>query len=100
MRDNGQGINQRDFKQIFERFRRLHGPDAPGSGIGLPTCKRVVEDGRTDLGGFTDRRRLDLLLSVTQELRIAGSLVFARLNLEDGADEMSAAEEGFFQGEI
>ncbi|HEY1754033.1 MAG TPA: ATP-binding protein [Bryobacteraceae bacterium] len=28
---------------IFEPFKRLHGHNVPGSGIGLATCKRIVD---------------------------------------------------------
>ena len=41
--DNGQGFDPRFAEQIFLPFKRLHGSDAPGSGIGLATCKRVIE---------------------------------------------------------
>jgi PAS domain S-box-containing protein len=41
--DNGQGFEARYALQIFEPFKRLHGSNVPGSGIGLATCKRVVE---------------------------------------------------------
>ncbi len=41
--DNGQGIPPRYQTQIFELFRRLHGQQYPGSGIGLATCKKLVE---------------------------------------------------------
>ncbi len=41
--DNGIGIRAEDIPNIFEMFRRLHGPDLPGSGIGLATCHRIVE---------------------------------------------------------
>jgi light-regulated signal transduction histidine kinase (bacteriophytochrome) len=41
--DNGQGFAPKYAVQIFEPFKRLHGPDIPGSGIGLATCKRIVE---------------------------------------------------------
>ena len=43
VRDNGQGFEMKFASQIFEPFKRLHGPDVPGSGIGLSTCKRVIE---------------------------------------------------------
>lgn len=41
--DNGQGFEPEYAVQIFEPFKRLHGADVPGSGIGLATCKRIVE---------------------------------------------------------
>jgi len=46
--DNGQGIPPQYQTQIFELFKRLHGQQYPGTGIGLATCKRLVEryDGR------------------------------------------------------
>lgn len=43
VRDNGQGIPPEYSKQIFLMFKRLHGDDIPGSGIGLPICQRIVE---------------------------------------------------------
>jgi PAS domain S-box-containing protein len=41
--DNGQGFSSEYSSGIFEPFKRLHGPNIEGSGIGLATCKRVVE---------------------------------------------------------
>lgn len=41
--DNGIGIALAHHQQIFAPFRRLHGHDVPGSGIGLATCQRIVE---------------------------------------------------------
>jgi light-regulated signal transduction histidine kinase (bacteriophytochrome) len=41
--DNGQGFSPEYSSGIFEPFKRLHGPNVEGSGIGLATCKRVVE---------------------------------------------------------
>jgi signal transduction histidine kinase len=41
--DNGQGFSPEYSVGIFEPFKRLHGPNVAGSGIGLATCKRVVE---------------------------------------------------------
>jgi two-component system CheB/CheR fusion protein len=41
--DNGTGIEDQYLEAVFEPFRRLHGHETPGSGIGLATCKRIVE---------------------------------------------------------
>jgi light-regulated signal transduction histidine kinase (bacteriophytochrome) len=43
VRDNGMGIDARYRDLIFAPFQRLHGSDKPGAGLGLATCKRIVE---------------------------------------------------------
>ena len=44
VKDNGIGIDQKYHQQIFDPFRRLHtAPEHEGTGIGLATCKRIVE---------------------------------------------------------
>ncbi len=41
--DNGQGFRQEYASHVFRIFKRLHGRDVPGSGIGLAICKAVIE---------------------------------------------------------
>jgi signal transduction histidine kinase len=41
--DNGPGFDPQNALQIFLPFKRLHGPETPGSGIGLATCQRIIE---------------------------------------------------------
>jgi light-regulated signal transduction histidine kinase (bacteriophytochrome) len=41
--DNGVGIPSQYYERIFEPFKRLHGQEIPGSGIGLALCRKIVE---------------------------------------------------------
>ncbi len=44
VRDNGIGIDKSQRERVFDVFQRLHPRDRyPGSGIGLATCKRILQ---------------------------------------------------------
>jgi len=41
--DNGMGIDPEYHERIFGLFKRLHGQQVPGTGIGLAICKKIIE---------------------------------------------------------
>jgi len=41
--DNGIGIGSQYHQAIFQPFKRLHGREIPGSGMGLAICRGIVE---------------------------------------------------------
>jgi PAS domain S-box-containing protein len=43
VRDNGIGVAREYQDRIFGVFKRLHGQNVPGTGIGLAICRRIVE---------------------------------------------------------
>jgi len=44
LQDNGIGVAEKDKSKLFQAFHRLHRRDEyPGTGLGLVTCKKIVE---------------------------------------------------------
>ena len=43
VRDNGIGIPSIYLDKVFQPFKRLHGYEIPGNGIGLALCRRIIE---------------------------------------------------------
>jgi light-regulated signal transduction histidine kinase (bacteriophytochrome) len=42
VRDNGCGIRPEYHEQVFLPFKRLHGREIPGTGLGLALCRKIV----------------------------------------------------------
>jgi light-regulated signal transduction histidine kinase (bacteriophytochrome) len=43
VQDNGPGIDPAFQDRVFGAFRRLHGKEHPGNGLGLAFCKKAIE---------------------------------------------------------
>lgn len=43
VRDNGIGIGREFHERIFGLFKRLHGPNVPGTGVGLALCRKIIQ---------------------------------------------------------
>jgi PAS domain S-box-containing protein len=41
--DNGIGIAAEQHESVFALFKRLHGPEIPGAGIGLAVCRKLIQ---------------------------------------------------------
>ncbi len=41
--DNGVGMPAEGRERLFQLFARLHGREVPGTGIGLATCREIIE---------------------------------------------------------
>ena len=62
--DNGIGISKDNLRKIFEPFKRLHSAEEySGSGIGLATCKKIIDN-------------LDSELFVSSELGVGSIFTF------------------------
>lgn len=60
VRDDGPGVSPADRKRLTQRFFRVLGHDAPGSGLGLSIVARIVRlhDGRLDFAAGPQGRGL------------------------------------------
>jgi PAS domain S-box-containing protein len=54
VQDNGIGFDKQHSERIFSPFKRLHGAEVPGAGIGLALCRRIIERHRGSIWAESD----------------------------------------------
>lgn len=57
VKDNGMGFDEKFAEQIFDAFRRLVGPERPGSGMGLAICRQIVKAHGGTIKAFSTKGR-------------------------------------------
>lgn len=57
VRDNGVGIKPEFHEKVFEPFKRLHGKEIPGSGLGLSICRKILRAHRGKIWVESDGQR-------------------------------------------
>ena len=92
IRDNGIGINEEYYENIFKLFQRLHTTDEyPGTGAGLTICKKIVEsyggkiwiESKPTIGSnfyFSLPKKLDKINTINQQ--ITSPVEFPQINLK------------------
>lgn len=99
--DNGRGLKPGELQHIFDRFYRVEGSEAKGSGIGLALCKELVDLHGGDIitesepgKGTTFVVRIPLVLDLLPQ-----DAKFSEKRLKDSAKakmpEISYSEEHF-----
>jgi len=73
--DNGIGIAEKDLERIFEPFVRLHGRELyEGCGMGLATCRKIVERHGGEIMALSNPRQGALLVIRLPTTRPDGNL--------------------------